>query len=171
MIVTSSMRRRQKYSAKGSERRDGRCVAQAPTLQSSLDSQATVTDVTSKNRHVSAAALLQGEGFECIVCGHEHGDVRRWCRESGKQCFLLGEEVLPNDDWTDPESDRVQRGAGGPEVKTTNKKRFCKGFATTSIEDSTTAGHKGREQWPWKRRWCARRWTECEHDHKQNKKC
>ena len=41
------------------------------------------------------------------------------------------ERVLPNDDLTDLESDRVQRR---------------KGFATTSLVDSTTAGHKGREQ-------------------------
>ena len=39
-------------------------VAQAPTLQASLDLQATITDVTSRNRHVSALALLQGEGSE-----------------------------------------------------------------------------------------------------------
>ena len=30
-------------------------------------------------------------------------------------------------------------------MKTTNKKTLRKGFATTSLEDSTTAGHKGRE--------------------------
>ena len=34
-------------------------------------------------------------------------------------------------------------------MKTTNKKTLCKGFATMSLEDSTTAGHKGREQCPW----------------------
>ena len=85
--------------------------------------------------------------------------------------FLPGEEVLPNDDWTDLEPDCVQRGAGGPWVRTTNKKTLCKGFATTSLEDSTTAGHKGREQCPWKRRWCARRRSERKHDHKLNKKC
>ena len=38
-------------------------VAQAPTL----DLQATITDVTSRNRHVSAIALLQGEGSEDTV--------------------------------------------------------------------------------------------------------
>ena len=54
--------------------------------------------------------------------------------------------MLPNDDCTDLESDRVQSGAGGSLVKTTNKKTLCKGFATTSLVDSTTAGHKGREQ-------------------------
>ena len=42
-------------------------VAQAPTLQASLDLQATITDVTSRNRHVSARTLLQGEGFEDTV--------------------------------------------------------------------------------------------------------
>ena len=91
--------------------------------------------------------------------------------KAANSAFFPGEEVLPNDDWTDLEPDRVQRGAGGPHVKTTNKKTLCKGFATTSLEDSTTAGHKGREQFPWKRRWCARRRSEREHDHKQNKKC
>ena len=54
----------------GSERRDGqqavmaKRVAQAPTLQASLDLQAMITDGTSKNRHVSARALLLGEGSE-----------------------------------------------------------------------------------------------------------
>ena len=42
-------------------------VAQAPTLQASLDLQAMITDVTSRNRHVSAIALLQGEGSEDTV--------------------------------------------------------------------------------------------------------
>ena len=42
-------------------------VAQEPTLQASLDLQATITDVTSRNRHVSAVALLQGEGSEDTV--------------------------------------------------------------------------------------------------------
>ena len=42
-------------------------VAQAPTIQASLDLQATITDVTSINRHVSAIALLQGEGSEDTV--------------------------------------------------------------------------------------------------------
>ena len=57
----------------GSERRDGqqavvaKLVAQVPTLQASLDLQATITDVTSRNRHASARALLQGEGSEGTV--------------------------------------------------------------------------------------------------------
>ena len=42
-------------------------VAQEPTLQASLDLQATITDVTSRNRHVSARTLLQGEGSEDTV--------------------------------------------------------------------------------------------------------
>ena len=42
-------------------------VAEAPTLQASLVMQATITDVTSRNRHVSAIALLQGEGSEDTV--------------------------------------------------------------------------------------------------------
>lgn len=41
--------------------------AQAPTPQASLDLQATIIDVTSRNRHVSAIALLQGEGSEGTV--------------------------------------------------------------------------------------------------------
>ena len=62
-----------KSATNGSERRDGqqavmaKRVAQAPTLQASLDLQATITDVTSRNRHVSAIALLQGEGSEGTV--------------------------------------------------------------------------------------------------------
>ena len=42
-------------------------VAQAPTLQASLDLQATITDVTSKIRHVSARTLLPGEGSDDTV--------------------------------------------------------------------------------------------------------
>ena len=42
-------------------------VAPVPTLQASLDLQATITDVTSRNRHASAIALLQGEGSEDTV--------------------------------------------------------------------------------------------------------
>ena len=62
-----------KSATNGSERRDGqqtvmaKRVAQAPTLQASLDLQATITDETSRNRHVSARALLQGEGSEGTV--------------------------------------------------------------------------------------------------------
>ena len=61
-----------KSATSGSECRDGqqavmaKRVAQAPTLQASLDLQATFTDVTSRNRHVSASALVQGER----ICGH-----------------------------------------------------------------------------------------------------
>ena len=57
-----------KSATHGSERRDGwqavmaQRVARAPTLQASLDLQATITDVTSRNRHVSARTLLLGEG-------------------------------------------------------------------------------------------------------------
>ena len=93
-------------------------VAQAPTLQASLDLQVTITDVTSRNRHVSARALLQGEGSEGIVNRESaianmevpDADVVK----AANSAFFLGEEVLPNDDWTDLEADRVQRGAGGP---------------------------------------------------------
>ena len=60
------------------------------------------------------------------------------------------EDAKEHEDWTDLESDLVQRGAGGPQVKTT--------------VDSTTAG---REQCPWTRRWFSRRRSEREHDHKQ----
>ena len=170
-----------KSATNGSERRDGqqavmaKRVAQAPTLQASLNLHATITDVTSGNRHVSAIALLQGEGSagtvnrESVVTNMEVPDAD--AVKAANSVFFLGDEVLPNDDWTDLEPDRVQRGAGGPGVKTTYKKTLCKGFATTSLEDSTTDGHKGREQCPWKRRWCARRRSEREHDHKQNKKC
>ena len=57
----------------GSERRDGwqavmaKRVAQEPALQASLDLQAMITDATSRNRHVSARSLLQGEGSEDTV--------------------------------------------------------------------------------------------------------
>ena len=62
-----------KSATNGSERRDGqqavmaKCFAQAPTLQASQDQLATITDVTSRNRHVSAIALLRGEGSEGTV--------------------------------------------------------------------------------------------------------
>ena len=101
-------------------------VALEPTLQASLDLQAMITDVTSRNRHVSARALWQGEGIRTLEVEVSDGDVVK-VANSG---FFL-ERVLPNDDLTDLESDRVQSG---------------KGFATTSLVDSTTAGHKGREQ-------------------------
>ena len=32
------------------------------------------------------------------------------------------EDAKEHEDWTDLESDLVQRGAGGPQVKTTNRK-------------------------------------------------
>ena len=38
-----------------------------PHYRASLDLQATITDVTTRNRHVSAIALLQGEGSEDTV--------------------------------------------------------------------------------------------------------
>ena len=56
----------------GSERRDGqqavmaKRVAQAPTLQASLDLQATITDATSRNRHVSAMVLLQVKDLRAL---------------------------------------------------------------------------------------------------------
>ena len=136
-----------KSATNGSERRDrqqtvmAKRVAQAPTLQASLDWQATITDVTSRNRHVYARALLQCEGSEGTVNRESvttnmevpDDDVVK----AANSTFFAGEEVLPNDDWTEP--DRVQRGAGEPRVKTTNKKTLCKGFAITSLDDSTTA--------------------------------
>ena len=54
--------------------------------------------------------------------------------------------MLPNDDWTDLESDRVQSGRGFPGEDDEQEDLWCKGFATTSLVDSTTAGHEGREQ-------------------------
>ena len=161
-----------KSATNGSERRDGqqavmaKRVAQAPTLQASQDLQATITDATSRNHHVSAIAL-QGDGSEgivnreSVVTNMEVPDAD--AVKAANSAFFVGEEVLPNNDWTDLEPDRVQKGAGGPQMKTTNMKTLCKGFATTSLEDSATAGHKGREQFPWKRRWRARRWSEREH--------
>ena len=76
---------------------------------------------------------------ESVVSNMEVSDAD--AVKAANSAFVPGEEVLPNDDWTDLEPDHVQRGAGGPLVKTTNKKTLCKGFATTSLEDSTTAGH------------------------------
>ena len=87
-----------KSATNGSERRDGqqavmaKRVAQTPALQASLDLQATITDVTSRYRHVSATVLLQGEGSdgtvnrECVVTNMEVSDAD--AVESGKQCFL-----------------------------------------------------------------------------------
>ena len=128
-------------------------VAEVPTLQASLDLQATITNVTNRNRHVSARALLQDEGSErtvnceIVITNMEVPDAN--AVKTANSAFSPGEGVLPNDDSTDLESDRAQRGAGGPRVKTTNKRTLCKGFATTSLEDSTTSVHKGREQCPW----------------------
>ena len=132
-----------KSATNGSQLRDGqqavmaKRVAQAPTLRASLDLQATITDVTSRNRHVSARALLQGEGSE--------GTVNRESVITNMEVPDADAVKAANSD-LEPDPDRVQRGAGGPRVETTNKKTLCKGFATTSLEDSTTAGHKRREQ-------------------------
>ena len=76
-------------------------VAQAPTLQASLALQATITDATSRNRHVSAIALLQGEGSEDAVNRESvityikvsDADV---VKAANSEWFLPGEEVLPN---------------------------------------------------------------------------
>ena len=113
-----------KSATNGSERRDGqqavmaKRVAQVPTLQASLDLQTTITDVTSRNRHVSAIALLQGEGYEGNV-NRESVDTYMEVSDAdvvkaANSDFSPGEEVLPNDDWPDLEPDDVQRGAGGP---------------------------------------------------------
>ena len=144
-----------KSATNGSERRDGqqavmaKRVAQAPILQASLDLQATITDVTSRNCHVSAIALLQGEGSEgtvyreSVIANMKVSDAdvvkavnsaffleRRCCRTT---TGLISSQT-------------VCRVAGSSLVKTTNRKILHKGFATTSLVDSTTAGHKGREQ-------------------------
>ena len=120
-----------KSATNGSERRDGwqavmaKRVAQAPTLQASLDLQAMITDVTSRNRHVSAIALLQGEGFEdtlnreSVITNMEVSDAdvvkatnsgffleRRCCRT---MTGLISSQTLC-------------RVAGGSLVKTTNRK-------------------------------------------------
>ena len=122
-------------------------VAQASTLQASLHLQATITDVTSRNRHVYAFALLQGEGSEGTV---NRESVIANMKVSDADVVKVVNSVffiLPNDGWTDLESDWVLSVAGGSLVKTTNRKTLHKGFATTSlVVDSTTAGHKGREQ-------------------------
>ena len=66
-------------------------VAQAPTLLASLDLQATITDVTSRNRHVSARALLQGEGSEGTV-NRENAitnmEVSDVVKAANSACFL-----------------------------------------------------------------------------------
>ena len=91
----------------GSERRDGqqavvaKRVLQAP-IQASLDLQATITDVTSRNRHVSARSLLQGEGSEgtvnreSVITNMEVPDAD--AVKAANSTFSSGEEVLPNDD-------------------------------------------------------------------------
>ena len=115
-----------KSSTNGSERGDGqqavmaKRVAQAPTLQASLDLQATITVVTSRNRHVSARALLQGEGSqgtvnrESVITNMEVPDAD--VVKAPNSAFLPGEEVLPNDDWTDlgarPRAERGRRTLG-----------------------------------------------------------
>ena len=67
-----------KSATNGSGRRDiqqavmAKRVAQAPTLQASLDLQATITDVTSRNRLVSAEGTVNGESVVMNM-----GGVRR----------------------------------------------------------------------------------------------
>ena len=60
---------------------------------------------------------------ECVVTNMEVSDAHA---VKANCAFFPGEEVRPYDDWTDLLPDRVQRGAGGPRVKTTNKKTLCK---------------------------------------------
>ena len=117
--------------AKVVERRDGQQtmmaqrVAQAPTLQASLDLQATVTEKTAEIVMLSAIALLQGErsegtvNSECVITNMEVSDAdvvkaansgffleRRCCRTT---TGLISSET-------------VCRVAGDSLVKTTNRK-------------------------------------------------
>ena len=154
-----------KSATNGSERRDGqqavmaKRVAQAPTLQASLVLQAMFTDVTSRNRYVSAIALLQGEGSEdtlyreSVITNMEVSDAD--AVKAANSAFFLERRCCRTTTGL-ISSQTVCRVAGFSLVKTTNRKTFMQ---------STTAGHKGREQCPWKRRWCARRQSEREHQH------
>ena len=139
----------------GSERRDGlqavmvKRVAQAPPLQASLDLQATITDVTIRNRHVSAIALLQGEGSEYtvnreyVITNMEVSDADVVKAVNSvffleRRCCQMTTGLIS--------SQTACRVAGGSLMMTTNRKTLHKGFATTSLVDPTTAGHEGREQ-------------------------
>ena len=124
-------------------------VAQAPTLQASLDLQATITDVTSKNRHVSARTLLQCEGSEGIVnresviTNMEVPDAD--AVKAANSAFSPGEEVLLNDDWTDLEPDRVQRGPGGPPSEDDEQKDRVQGLrddVARGLDDGCSQGSR-----------------------------
>ena len=93
---------------------EARCSS-APTLQASLEEP--ITDVTSRNRHVSAKVLLQGGGSEgtvtreSVITNMEVPDAD--AVKVAKSAFFLGKEVLPNDDWTvKPRSYRGRRAPG-----------------------------------------------------------
>ena len=94
---------------------------------------------------MSAIALLQGEGSEgtvnreSVVTNVEVPDAD--VVQAANSGFFPGEEVLPND-----EPDRVQSGKRFPGEDDEQEDPVMQGFATTSLVDSTTAGHKGREQ-------------------------
>ena len=116
-----------KSATNGLERRNGqqavmvKRVAQAHTLQASLDLQATITDVTSRNRHVSAMALLQGEGSEdtvnreSVITNMEVPDAGV-VKAANSGVFLVT-RCCRTDDWTDLEPHRVQSGRGFPGKK------------------------------------------------------
>ena len=120
-----------KSATNGSELRDcqqavmAKRVAQAPTLQASLDLQATITDVTSRNRHVSAIASLQGEGSEdtvnreSVIANMEVSDPD--VVQAANRAFFLERRCCRTMTGL-ISSQTVCRVAGGSLVKTTNRK-------------------------------------------------
>ena len=100
-------------------------VAQEPTLQASLDLQATITDVTSRNRHVSARTLLPGEGSEdtvsreYVITNMEVSDAD--VVKAANSGFFL-ERRCRRTTIGLISSQTVCRVAGGSLVKTTNRK-------------------------------------------------
>ena len=120
-----------KSATNGSELRDGqqavvaKRVAQASTLQASLDLQATIADATGRNRHVSAIALLQGEGSEdtvnreSVITNMEVSDAD--VVKAAKSVFFLQRRCCRTMTGL-ISSQTVCRVAGGSLVKTTKRK-------------------------------------------------
>ena len=77
------------------------------------------------------------------------------------------EDAKEHEDWTDLESDLVQKGRRTPGEDDDQEDPVIKGLRDDVDRGLDDAGHEGRERCRWTRRWCARRRSEREHDHKQ----
>ena len=80
--------------------------------QPNLQGRLSVSSVkTSQTRH-----WKRTRNSSCVPRSSLWRLRRGWMRSASE------EDAKEHEDWTDLESDLVQRGAGGPQVKTTNRK-------------------------------------------------